>query len=442
VADLADPHMASDPATGLSIAVPEGWAQLPQEPDDEGFAPLVLAPAQWPDDFGFRPNVTVVAGMPVSPVPSVRLAGTRAMAAALATEDTRVIAYDVWPLPVGEGRRLVFAYFTGTTSVVATQLVLVHDDRTVVVTASVDTDRYARLLPVVDACLASVTFDPASRAPEESTEAKDPTEPRPDEFWAARGEQLEDLTAVAPAQPFPDEGLETTRAGLGILLEAGRGRVRTDRLDDAGRAAADELVAGELLDRDGKLTEAGRGFVDVIASPQRHVRVEAAAGLAPLTFDAYWRGDRAVVVATEAPRRWAGRSASGEDVAAMAHRVRLHVLPTSWLPVLLAAWLDVGPAWLAEPTPTVLPTALVTARVDDPSTPQPADADDILSAMWAQPWFMWTLQTSNEQAVAGIDVGRFGQLSLTQEEGDTDEARLTPWPAQSLFATITALVLG
>jgi hypothetical protein len=132
-----------DESTGVTVGVPPLWHQVHQEPDEVGFAPLVLTPKEWPADYGFRPSITMIASPPADPPPSVHEAGTEAVAAAMALPDTRVLAYEVWAQP--EGRHLVFAYLTGQTAVVVSQVIFNHRQRTVTVTASVDTDRYPRV---------------------------------------------------------------------------------------------------------------------------------------------------------------------------------------------------------------------------------------------------------------------------------------------------------
>ncbi|MDH2412724.1 hypothetical protein [Nocardioides sp. CER19] len=154
--------LVEDRLIGLAIGVPAGWRQLVQEPDDEGFAPLVLAPEPWTADDGFRPNITVVASAPQTPAPSPHQAGTEAIAAALALPDTRVLAYDLWLEP--PGRRLVFAYLDERIAVQVTQFVFVHRGRVVTVTASADTDRCLRVNAAVDEAVSGLRLLPERTA--------------------------------------------------------------------------------------------------------------------------------------------------------------------------------------------------------------------------------------------------------------------------------------
>jgi hypothetical protein len=146
-----------DAATGVTVGVPPLWHQVLQEPDDEGFAPLVLTPKEWPAEYGFRPSITVIASPPADPPPSVHEAGTEAVAAAMALPDTRVLAYDMWLDP--PGRRLLFAYLTERTTVVVTQFVFVHLGRTITLTCSVDTVRYVSVCAALNAATDALRLD-------------------------------------------------------------------------------------------------------------------------------------------------------------------------------------------------------------------------------------------------------------------------------------------
>jgi hypothetical protein len=138
----------------ISIAVPDGWQELVQEPDEDGFVPLVLSPTEWPEEFGFRPSISVLSAPPEDPAPSPDVVGTEAIAAVLAQPGSRVLAYDLWR--GDSGRRLVFAHLLGRTAVIVTQHLLVHLGRRVTISTSVDTDRYLRVSPALDEALAGL----------------------------------------------------------------------------------------------------------------------------------------------------------------------------------------------------------------------------------------------------------------------------------------------
>lgn len=435
---------AVDETSGVRLAVPEGWAQLPREETGA----LVLAPADWPGDYGFRPNLSVLVSAPTSPTPSIHSVGTVTAAGAAAVDGARVLAYDVWPAP-GErwGRRVVFAHVVDTTCLVVVQWVLVEDGRTVTVTGTVDTDRYLRVMPAFDEAVAGLELPASPGGTDVEPVREEVLEPRRDPFLAELGEDLEDLSGFAGQDPWTPVGPEIGRPGLDLLVRAASDQLDTRRLDEPERQALARMTGVELLDERGRLTEDGRYVVEVMRRAEHHVRVEATCGMAPFTFDAYSAGDRTVVLAGVSPVGWAGSRAPGADIAAMAQRVWVETMPTSALPLELARWLGLRPAWSVAVSPEALPLATLTARVDDPETPVPDGADVRLQRAWREPWFMWSIRTaagstaaSEPPGTVGINAGDAGFFVLTAAE-DEESATLQPWPSEAIWGRLLTLCL-
>ena len=258
-------------------------------------------------------------------------------------------------------------------------------------------------------------------------------EPRTDDFWAARGETLEDLGRLQQAQPWQPDGIPLSRAAYAALAEAGRGLLGRTRVKE--EAALEELRTAGLVDGSGRLTEDGTTTHRALTGADRRLRVESAAGGVPGAFEAARYGDTALVWATDPPARWAGGEALGRDALSSATTGTLQWIPLMHLPEQLAAWLQVGPAWPMATSPAAVPADLVAARADDPATPPPADADEHLRAVWAEPWFTWTLTTDTGHAVAGVHAGRHGHFRL----GDDD--LFQSFPSEPLFAALAGVSL-
>lgn len=263
--------------------------------------------------------------------------------------------------------------------------------------------------------------------------------PRRDAFLSELGEDLEDLSGVAASQVWEPTGPAIDRGALELLFTAKRLRPR--RLDDASRRSLAMLQEADLLDDDGGLTEAGARLRHIAGEPEHTVRVEASAGLAPFTFDAYSRGDATLVVLTASPANRSGARGSGEAAAAVADELWLLDLPTSWLPVELATWLGVGPAWSTATEPEQLALATIAARADDPETPAPAGADVRLQHAWAQPWFLWSLQTSAGRGVAAVGAASSGHFELVRI-GEGDDVLFRAWPSETVWGALVGLCLG
>jgi hypothetical protein len=261
--------------------------------------------------------------------------------------------------------------------------------------------------------------------------------PRRDSFLADLGEDLEDLSGVAESQVWQPDGPAIDRRALELLF-AGK-RVRARGLDDASHRSLAMLQEADLLDEDGRPTPTGARLRQIAGEPQHTVRVEASAGLAPFTFDAYSRGDATLVVLTASPAGRSGARGSGEAAAAVADQLWLLDLPTGWLPVELAGWLGVGPAWSTTTEPEQVPLSTIAARVDDPETPAPAGSDVRLRHVWAQPWFMWSLQTSAQQGVAAVGAGSSGHFELVRIG---DDVLFRAWPSETVFGALAGLCLA
>ena len=220
------------------------------------------------------------------------------------------------------------------------------------------------------------------------------SEPRRDRFLSTVGEDVEDLSRVAPAQPWVSAGPTLSRDGFELLRRSAARDLRVRRLGAAEVAQLDRLVAAGLLDAKGRLTDPGQWVAATLAQPQGEVHVDAAVGRIPFSFRASLRGDHAVVVATASPRPWSGADPDAEQVPASADTLTVDDVPLGYLPVALARWVGLGPAWSLATEPELLPESLVTARLEDPDVPAPAEADVVLREVWRQPWFLWTLQTT------------------------------------------------
>lgn len=429
--------MTSAPADlTVHLEPPPGWVQIPQEPDDEGAVLLALAPAQWRADWGVRPNIVVGLGAPVAG--SIRAVATRTAATFLALEaGHRIVSWDLWQ--DDGGRRLLVTYPAGTALVAAMTWLRLEGDRPLSVTATVDADRYLRVMPLMTQAVGTLRVEgtaTAESAPAPATEGAE--EPRDDDFWVRRGETLEDLGRLQEAQPWTPDGLRLSRAAFAAFAEAGRG-LRGPRVKD--RSAVEELQQAGLVDAAGRLSEDGRTTHAALAGADRRIRVESAAAGVPGTFEAARYGDTALVWATDPPSRWAGGPARGRDALESATTGTLQWVPLMHLPEELAAWLQVGPAWPMATSPQRLLRELVTRRAEDERVPPPPDADDHLRAAWAEPWFTWVLTTDTGHAVAGVRAGRHGHFRLEDTQEQDDAVDLQAFPAEPLFATLVGVSL-
>jgi hypothetical protein len=254
------------------------------------------------------------------------------------------------------------------------------------------------------------------------------TLPRLDPYLQRIGEPLEDLSRIAASQPYESLGPLLPRAALNILAGSG-GKVTL---------GLKELVESGLATEDGKLTEQGQLIKQILTKPTARIRLESARGRATLTFEAYVYAGQAVLLASASPASLV-EVPHGEDILTASATVRLDFVDVSYVPIALAAWAGVAPAWSLATSPELIDEELLVHRADDPAVAPPADADEHLKYVWSQPWFLWTLTgTGLDSGMVMVNAGPAGHFAVTEGEGK--KARFTAYPSMFLWQKLVALV--
>jgi hypothetical protein len=254
------------------------------------------------------------------------------------------------------------------------------------------------------------------------------TLPQLDPYLERIGEPLEDLSRIAASQPYESLGPLLPRAALNIL--AGSGRKVTQGLA--------ELVEAGLATDDGTLTEQGELVRQILTGPTAQIRLESSRGRAPLTFEAYVYAGQAVLLASASPASLV-EVPHGEDILTAAATVRLDFVDASYVPIAMAAWTGIAPAWSLATSPELIDEELLIHRADDPAVAPPRDADEHLRYVWSQPWFLWTLTgTGLDSGLVMINAGPAGHFAITQGEGE--KARFSAYPSMFLWQKLVAVV--
>lgn len=412
------PMTVTEPSLGISITPAPGWARIDPPADELGFNPLVLAPESWSDDFGFRPSLTIVGVEHGDEgVPSAHLAGTEALAAVIVQPHTRVLSYDLWLHPEAIGRVMRAALAEGDQGLVTLQWVMVLDEVRLTLTGMVDVDRYLRVAPLIEQMVTSLQVGDQVSAPVTQTE-----EPRRDDYLAQHGEDLEDLANLPAAQPFTPGEITLGRESLLAFARVRRGRVK------AGEQVQADLLQAGLVDEGGRLSADGDRVASMMREPQATVTVEAAVGLLPLSLQAWSRDGWTLIACTAPAADWLDQVPHGEVLAQAPQRMQLVWVPSAVAPMTVASWVGLGPAWSLDLGEAVLPSALVTDRVGDPTLGLPSGQSEHLQRAWAQPWSAWTLRSSDPQlGLAMINAGASGQLAIHDE--DDERVRLVSVPS-------------
>ncbi|WP_456787808.1 hypothetical protein [Cellulomonas sp. P5_C5] len=226
--------------------------------------------------------------------------------------------------------------------------------------------------------------------------------PRFDPYLASVGEQVEDISRIAAAQPFRSRGPSLPRDDLDLLVRATRAKLRKFRATPA-------LLDAGLMDDQGPTSD-GRTVARLLQVPAGRLHLESGRGRAPLTLDVYVHGTRAIALSTVSPAALVD-VLHGDDLLAAATTVGVDIVASSAVPAHIAAWVGLAPAWSLGTSPVEIAEATVMARVDDPSTPPPPDADAALRYVWEQPWFLLTMTTAPfQRGLFVVNAGPAGQF--------------------------------
>ena len=147
----------STPDLTVELYPPPGWGPIEQEPDDEGTVLLALAPTDWAADLGVRPNLVI--GLGPESEESIGAVATQTAATLIALEQGhRLVSWDLWRDE--GGRRLLSTWPSGDALICTTTWMRVEEGRPLSVTATVDADRYLRVMPFIGAAVDGLRVRP------------------------------------------------------------------------------------------------------------------------------------------------------------------------------------------------------------------------------------------------------------------------------------------
>ncbi|HYO86822.1 MAG TPA: hypothetical protein VES01_10265 [Dermatophilaceae bacterium] len=215
----------------------------------------------------------------------------------------------------------------------------------------------------------------------------------------------------------------------GSLTKAGASEASRARPQDSSQADRAALIDLGWLGNGGEVTAARRRLrKDLGATPVTWTL--SAADPAGERRARVLVGVTQAVVIEEATRRpWHVRDHPADD------RVHVGLVSRSALPLVLAAWVGLGPAWSVD-TDVAVPADLVEARLRSAEVPAPRGADAALCAIWSNPWVLWSVSCPNWRgAEAHLSAGDRGQF-LVRPIGDGRTVRLVAQPATLIWGRL------
>ena len=434
--------LISEVAAGLVVPRPEGWEQLDAPADS-----VVLAHPPVPEGH-FRPNLVLRRNE--SDSVSLPRLSTAALAGTLVLPGTHIISTELWHQqldPQGalvEGRQQRFVRVAEGQVVCVDRWLFCDCGGSLEATASYALEQHTGMRPLFEDMVfqmrraAPVAAAPVAAAPAAAGAPASPAgaQPRLDPA-ASRLLQTaaEDLAPLRAEQRHRVSGQIIAPESLSLLLSMAN-RDALGRFDAAGAGeSAAQLQALGLLDGR-RLTPSGRKFVQPLRGLQAQFTVSAVGPDGSTGMDA-WLGAGSALVA-------AGPSASGLQSTVMPlGSCELLCIDAAALPVFLAKWLPLVPAWTAGQYPLRLSGDLFERRLNGGSAVEaPEGLGEAEARMWAQPWVGWNVEHVHSGRKLGwVTAGDAGPFLATADPRNGGVA-LEPEPAAAVWDTLVSFILA
>lgn len=421
----------NDPSTwrrerrgALDIPVPPRWETLEQP-----FGVMTLRHPEL-DSETFHPTIAVRSEPTSASLPALGAQGIAGIVGGL--PGARLLAHDRGEVDGRPARGQVYAYDAGEHTIVAERWLLVAGAHAVEITAQCTVEQVEDIQPLVAVVLAHATVSEASAGSGPMPEPL--AEPRRDQFLArCSGLDVETLDRMPSVQPYTPGGPQLSDDAFRFCLQhAGRERIgRMDLLASPGAAA--ELVGVGLMEPDGTVAPAFTLLGLPLASSRETVRVEGDHLGHVSQLDA-WMGGGGVSIASRASY---AQLVHGESEHAVAPgSVRMNVVREASLPLAIAAWAGLGPAWSVMSATDRIPARLFEDRLRrGPEVPAPEGADEPMRRMWAEPWFLWRLVMPGlDRDLAWLNAGAAGQYRVGRLEDGS--LRMVVEPAGYVWDTL------
>lgn len=425
-----NPGPASWPRVRLGavdLPCPPDWEQVEQPRDSREMVvlrhPFLAAEA-------FHPTIVIRSQPTSASLPALGAQGIAGVIGGL--PGARLLAHDRGEVGGIPARGQVYAYDAGTVTIVAERWLLLAGTQGVEITAQCTVEQVEDIEPLFHAVL-----DHTEITEQQSWAAAMPeplAEPPRDEFLSVRsGLDAESLDRVSGAQPYRPVGPVLSDDTFRFAIHhAGRERIGQMDMLAAPRAGA-ELVAAGLMEPDGELSESFRLLALPLSRARQSLRIEGAHLQAATQFDAWLGGGGVTVASRGSYAQWV----QGNEATTVPDGfVCVDVIREESLPLAMAAWAGVGPAWTVMSTIDRIPIDLFERRLAQGPVVNPPDgADEPMLRMWKQPWFAWRVTMPGlERELSWLNAGAAGQYHLGR--GQDGSMLMLAEPSGSVWTTL------
>lgn len=255
-----------------------------------------------------------------------------------------------------------------------------------------------------------------------------------DDFALREGVMAEDFSSVIDMDADPVRREAGPRVRLSLIERLYRDRPRTLWVDESLVERRDLIRRGWASEH-GVLTHVGRAMNADLGYPA------VQATLYRRTTDSLSSGS--LLVGRECALATVTHSDDppdgGDDPTNPL--VRFQSMDADAVPLFLARWARLGPAWSFPTDHRPLEMSSVIKRLDDPDRPVPRGADEAFAAMWAEPWMQWGVVSADGSIdLHCIQAGRRGQYRVTFV--DEGRVRLVARPSSLIWGDLVRVTAG
>jgi len=386
----------------------------------------------------FRPNL--VLRRSESDSASLPRLSTAALAGTLVLPGTHIISNELWHQqldpqgPLVEGRQQRFVRVAEGQVVCVDRWLFSDTGGSLEATASYALEQHTGMRPLFE----DMVFQMRRAAPAAAGTPAGPAgaEPRLDQA-ASRLLQTaaEDLAPLQAEQLHRVSGQIIGPESLSLLLSMAN-RDALGRFDAAGaREPVAELQAQGILDGR-RLAPAGRELVQPLRGLQAQFTVSAVGPHGSTGMDAWLGGGSALVAAGPA-------APALQSTAIPSGSCELLNIDAAALPVFLAKWLPLVPAWTVGQYPLRLSGDLFDRRLNAGAAVEaPEGLGEAEARMWAQPWVGWNVEHVHSGRKLGwVTAGDAGPFLATADPRNGGVA-LEPEPVSAVWDTLVNFILA
>lgn len=338
-------------------------------------------------------------------------------------QDARIIDVSTWnraedyPLELAaQGRAITYTHVSPASGEIlrATDWLFIEGGWAVQATGSSAAPDWMVFAPELEAIASSlITSDSEADHGPVAPELPDGAQ---DELASAElGQPVESIGELLKHQPYDYSGEWVPARAFALMDEMAEG-LKVGRLQAADYAEELEELARVGFAEGTKLTDLGELIRLHLAEPTASFRVSGAGSHGESHYQAWVHGPSVLVAAGAGYHVQTGLQ---PNEAPGPEQVNIMILPLTGLARDVAAWVGLAPAWPLPALPPRVSLEQIAQRWAGNTEP-PTDANPVMTELWKQNWFTWSVTAQGEQSspepYSYLHGGPLGQFRIGTED--------------------------